>query len=264
MREQLLVEISRQNFKIMDCNTNHPSIASKAKRSSKSRVNSCLPEFYMAIEDRSILCAHLISRNTDSDGNDITTHFIAIPLHELPKYKADGSCAENSYIWEILSLTIDQLRKLLVKLKYSCSNKNHAALLEMISLIGTKAALPASLEGPKQNSQKRIVMRSKVVFRLITTMFSDNFCDKLGNLNDNKKMVDYETNNMFKSFFVQVSKVIGDNSAVEHQNLLWCAQSQYDDEYYSHLDQRTIGDKHPSSVLTEHMRMTHSASLQLH
>jgi hypothetical protein len=121
----------------------------------------------------------------------------------------------------------------------------------MISLIGTEAALPAALEGLKQNSQKRIVMRSKVVFRLITTMFHDNFRDKLGNLNNNKKRVDYETNNMFKSFFVQVSKVISDNSAVEHQNLLWCAESQYDDEYYFHLDQQTIGDKHLSGVLTE-------------
>jgi hypothetical protein len=235
----------------MDCNTDHQSIASKAKRSSKNRVNSCLPEFYMAIEDRSILRAHLISRNTDSNGNDISTHFIAVPLDELPKYEADGNCAENSYIWEISSLTMDQLRKLLTKLKYSCSNKNRAALLEMVSLIGKEATLPAALEGLKQNSQKRIVMRSKVVFRLITTMFHDNFRDKLGSLNDNKKRVDYETNNMFKTFFVQVSKVIADNSATEHQNLLWCAESQYDDEYYSHLDQRTIGDEHPCGVLTD-------------
>jgi hypothetical protein len=231
----------------MDCNTDHPSVASKPKR----RVNSCLPEFYMAIEDRSILRAHLISRNTDSNGNDVTTHFIAVPLDELPKYEADDNCAENSYIWEISSLTMDQLRKLLTKLKYSCSNKNRAALLEMISLIGTEAALPAALEGLKQNSQKRIINRSKVVFRLITTIFHDNFRDKLGNLNDNKKRVDFETNNMFKSFFEQVSKVIGDNSAMEHQNLLWCAESRYDDEYYSHLDQRTIGDEHPSGVLSE-------------
>jgi hypothetical protein len=33
--------------------------------------------------------------------------------------------------------------------------------------------------------------------------------------------------------------------------LLWCAESQYDDEYYSHLDQQTIGDEHPSGMLTE-------------
>jgi hypothetical protein len=97
----------------------------------------------MAIEDRSILRAHLISRNTDSNGNDITTHFIAVPLNELPKYEADGNCAENSYVWKISSLTIDQQRKLLVKLKYLCSNKNRAALLEMISLIRTEAGAQA-------------------------------------------------------------------------------------------------------------------------
>jgi hypothetical protein len=96
----------------MDCSTDHPSVASKPKR----RVNTCLPEFYMAIEDRSILRAHLLSRNTDSNGNDVTTHFIAVPLDELPKYEADDNCAENSYIWEISSLTMDQLRKLLTKL----------------------------------------------------------------------------------------------------------------------------------------------------
>jgi hypothetical protein len=30
-----------------------------------------------------------------------------------------------------------------------------------------------------------------------------------------------------------------------------CAESRYDDEYYSHLDQQTIGDEHPSGVLSE-------------
>jgi hypothetical protein len=85
---------------------------------------------------------------------------------------------------------------------------------------------------------------TKVVFRLITTIFGENFQSEFSRLYDTKKRAAFESNETFKNFFKKVSAVVTDNTATEHfLELLPCIDLFYEKEYNGYINFQQLLDE---------------------
>jgi hypothetical protein len=224
---------------------NQPAFMPSEKAVQKTNRRKDLPAFYVAEKKSDVLRSHLISRegyvfeneNFANSNPKKFSHFIAVPMHVVSQYEVND-IDESTYMWELTKMTADQLRKLLSKLgRPGQAGKTKSELLQNLYMISSEEEGVSELQKLDSQLQMMFPPLTKVVFRLITTIFGDNFRAEFARLNDTKKRAAFESNETFKEFFKKVSSVVIDDTATEHYlELLPCNDSFYEKDYDGYIN----------------------------
>jgi hypothetical protein len=237
---------------------NPPAFTPSQKAVQKTSRRKDLPSFYVAEKNADVLRAHLTYRegyvfeNDNLNNNKNFSHFIAVPLDILPQYEGND-VDPSSYMWELTKMTSDQLRKLVSKLgRPGQAGKTKSELLECLYMISSEEEGVSELQNLDNQLQIMFPPPTKVVFRLITTIFGESFRAEFSRLNDTKKRAAFEAHESFKNFFKKVSAVVTDDTATEHfLELLPCNDSFYETEYNVYINfQQLLEEKMLNDPLT--------------
>jgi hypothetical protein len=177
---------------------NPPAFTPSQKAVQKTSRRKDLPSFYVAEKNADVLRAHLTYRegyvfeNDNLNNNKNFSHFIAVPLDILPQYEGND-VDPSSYMWELTKMTSDQLRKLVSKLgRPGQAGKTKSELLECLYMISSEEEGVSELQNLDNQLQIMFPPPTKVVFRLITTIFGESFRAEFSRLNDTKKRAAFE------------------------------------------------------------------------
>lgn len=175
--------------------------------------NVVLPEYFEEGTDLSMLRQCLVARGSD---NSTITHLTTVPFHMVDHDNPDF------FIDIAQTYSLLQLRRLVLKFEPGRRPATKASAYAMINEIGNLDITVGRLEALAVNKKNADINNlTKMLMRLVGVLFSETGVHYFAQLNDRKKVADFERGGgrNDENFYMQVSEAVNDNENEQHKFL---------------------------------------------
>jgi hypothetical protein len=237
----------------------------RGNRPKSSRPNADLPDFFNELKNDDEIRAHCICKHDDT----IISHFVFVPIAEYNAFLSNDSLnASEKEEWEnknlraippdpktykdkgtIKKLTAQQMKKLCAALKRRTPKDRDDAYASLQAMREEELGF-RTLIGASDRRTELLHLKSMVLFRFVTAIFSGTYRTRLGQLNHGKDHHDHETFNLYNNFFDDVSNTIKIDFASEHQGLHSGHPPEFKNLFEHYLDVDTLGGENPTGILS--------------
>jgi hypothetical protein len=215
---------------------------SVATPTAKNKNITALPTYFTAENaDLSMLRQCFVNRS--GDGTENITHMTSIPFHEVD----DNNPEHFIDIKKQISLThLRDISKVFKKTRPPTKDIAYQQINAIAKLTITMDELDELASSKKKCDD---VTNGKMLMRLIGVLFGPICVHYFSQLNDRKRVVDFERGRGRNddAFYAQVSDAVNDNQNDQHKFLHKCSNPIDAVEYTSYIcDENTNADDHPS------------------
>ena len=208
----------------------------------KSKNIAALPDYFLAENaDLSLLRQCFVNRS--GDGTDCVTHLTTVPFHEVDHLNKDHFID----IQKQLSLT--HLRKITETFKKPRPSTKDIAFRQINAIAKLTITIDELNELAENKKRHDDITIGKMLMRLIGVLFGQTCVHYFSQLNDRKRVGDFEngTGRNDENFYAQISDAVNDNLNEQHKFVHMCDDPIEMEEYKSYIDDETMNaDIHPS------------------